>query len=86
MPDMRKLIGKEVLVMANGMQYSGVLVEISSTDVHLKGMFQWLTLPISSVGDIVLKDDEENRRELTTEDWHLDAEEKWFDAGHESGK
>jgi hypothetical protein len=31
MPEMHKMIGKEVLVFANGMQYSGVLVEVSDT-------------------------------------------------------
>jgi len=71
MPDIRNMIGKEVLVTANGMQYSGVLIEISDTDVHLKGMFQWLTLPVSSVGAIVLKDRENNITELDLERWRM---------------
>jgi hypothetical protein len=74
MPEMHKMIGKEVLVFANGMQYSGVLVEVSDTEVHLKGAFQWLALPISSISDIVLKGHEESRRELNSKDWHLDEE------------
>jgi hypothetical protein len=54
MSDIRTMIGNEVIVTANGIQYSGVLVEVSDTEVHLKGLFQWITLPAESVGDIKL--------------------------------
>ena len=49
------MIGKEVDVMANGMKYSGVLVEVSDTEVHLKTSMQWVSLPASSVSTIALK-------------------------------
>jgi hypothetical protein len=55
MPDIQSLIGKEVEVIANGMKYTGVLIEVSDVEVHLKGSFQWLTFSISSVSDIRLK-------------------------------
>jgi hypothetical protein len=41
------------------MQYTGVLIEVSDAEVHLKGSFQWITLPISSVSNITLKKIEE---------------------------
>ena len=52
MPDIQAMIGKEVEVTANGMKYTGVLIEVSDVEVHLKGSFQWISLPISSVSDI----------------------------------
>jgi len=55
MPDIQAMIGKEVEVTANGMQYTGVLIEVSETEVHLKGSFQWISLQVSSVNDIKLK-------------------------------
>jgi hypothetical protein len=55
MPDIQSMIGKEVEVLANGMRYTGVLIEVSDTEVHLKGSFQWIALPISSVSEINLK-------------------------------
>lgn len=59
MPDIQSMIGKEVMVMANGMQYTGVLIEVSDAEVHLKGLFQWIALPTSSVNEITLKKAEE---------------------------
>lgn len=55
MPDIQSMIGKEVEVIANGMKYTGVLVEVSDAEVNLKGSFQWITLPVSSVSGIKLK-------------------------------
>ncbi|HAR45125.1 MAG: hypothetical protein A2X56_13945 [Nitrospirae bacterium GWC2_57_13] len=55
MLDILDMIGKEVDVMANGMKYSGVLVEVSDTEVHLKTSMQWVSLPASSVSTIALK-------------------------------
>ena len=55
MPDIQDMIGKEVEVLANGVQYVGILVEVSDAEVHLKGLMQWLALPASSVSDIKLK-------------------------------
>lgn len=56
MPDIQSMINKEVEVIANGMKYAGVLVEVSDVEVHLKGSFQWLTLPVASVSEIKLKE------------------------------
>lgn len=56
MPDIQSMIGKEVDVIANGMNYSGVLIEVSDTEVHLKGSFQWISLPVSSVSEIKPKE------------------------------
>jgi hypothetical protein len=53
MPDIQSMIGKEVEVIANGISYKGVLVEVSDTEVHLKGTMQWITLPSSSIGAIL---------------------------------
>jgi hypothetical protein len=55
MPDIQSMIGKEVEVIANGMNYSGVLIEVSDVEVHLKGSYQWIALPASSVSSIKLK-------------------------------
>ncbi len=58
MPDIQTMIGKEVEVIANGMKYAGVLIEVSDVEVHLKGSFQWISLPVSSVSEIILKGSE----------------------------
>jgi hypothetical protein len=50
------MIGKEVEVIANGLSYTGVLVEVSETEVHLKGLMQWIALPVSSVSEVKLKE------------------------------
>ncbi len=54
MPDIQSMIGKEVEVIANGMTYRGVLIEISDSDVHLKSPMQWISLPSSSVSTVRL--------------------------------
>jgi hypothetical protein len=56
MPDIQAMTGKEVEVLANGMKYTGVLIEVSDTEVHLKGSFQWISLPVATVSEIRLKD------------------------------
>jgi hypothetical protein len=58
MPDIQSMIGKEVEVIANGVTYSGMLIEVSDVEVHLKGSFQWIALPVSSVSEIMLKGSE----------------------------
>ena len=70
MPDIQDMIGKEVEVLANGVQYVGTLVEVSDTEVHLKGLMQWLSLPASSVIEIKLKG--AVKRELEREGGILD--------------
>jgi len=54
MAELYTMIGKEVEVIANGMVYKGVLIEVSETEVHLKGQLQWIALPASSVSQIKL--------------------------------
>ncbi len=54
MPDIQSMIGKEVEVIANGMSYKGVLIEVSDTEVHLKSTMQWMSLPASTVSSIKL--------------------------------
>jgi hypothetical protein len=56
MPDILSMIGKEVEVFANGMRYTGTLIEVSDTEVNLKCPLQWVTLPVSSVSEIKLKE------------------------------
>jgi hypothetical protein len=33
-------------------------MEVSDVEVHLKGSFQWISLPVSSVSEVVLKGSE----------------------------
>lgn len=62
MAELQYMLGKEVVVIANGVQYSGVLIEVSDTEVHLKGVMQWITLPASSVSTIKLASVAESSR------------------------
>jgi hypothetical protein len=55
MADIQSMIGKEVEVIANGVRYTGLLIEVSETEVHLKGAMQWISLPVSSVSKMTLK-------------------------------
>ncbi len=63
MPDLQSMIGKEVEVIANGVSYTGVLVEVSDSEVHLKGSMQWISLPAVSVSVIRLKNSSTKARE-----------------------
>ncbi|HEX9021133.1 MAG TPA: hypothetical protein VF903_07720 [Nitrospirota bacterium] len=54
MPDIQSMIGKEVEVIANGMKYRGVLIEVSDAEVHLRGPMQWIALPASAVSSVKL--------------------------------
>ncbi|HAK61114.1 MAG TPA: hypothetical protein DCO77_12175 [Nitrospiraceae bacterium] len=56
MEDIQNLIGKEVIAVANGVQYAGVLVEVSENEVFLQTPLQWVVLPASSVNAIRAKD------------------------------
>ena len=58
MSDMQTMIGKEVDVIANGMKYTGTLIEVSDVEVHLKSSMQWIALPVSSVSEVRLKGSE----------------------------
>lgn len=52
MPDIQSMIGKEVEVLSAGMVYRGTLVEVSDTEIHLKTLLQWISLPTAGVGEI----------------------------------
>lgn len=52
MPDIQEMIGKEVELIANGVAYRGVLIEVSDSEVHIKTSMQWISLPASSVTSI----------------------------------
>ena len=52
MPNIMEMIGKDVEVIANGVSYKGVLVEVSETEVHLKGMLGYVSLPTSGVTEV----------------------------------
>ncbi|NOZ26113.1 MAG: hypothetical protein GXO94_08520 [Nitrospirae bacterium] len=49
---MMELIGKKVVVEANGIIYRGRLVEIGETEVHLETELGWVTLQTDHVIDI----------------------------------
>ena len=38
--------------MANDMIYTGKLVEVSETEVHLETVSGWIVIPVEQVGDI----------------------------------
>ena len=52
MPEIHEMIGKEVEVLANGMTYRGRLMEVSDSEVHIKTLLQWMSLPIFTVSAI----------------------------------
>ncbi len=55
MPDIQSMLNKEVVVIANGITYTGILIEVSDTEVHIKSTLQWISLPAVSVSQIRLK-------------------------------
>jgi hypothetical protein len=56
MSDIQSMVGKEVEVLANGMTYTGMLIEVTDEEVQLKGPLQWISLPVSLVSEVRLKD------------------------------
>ncbi len=67
MPDIQDMIGRKVDVFANGIIYSGELIEVSDVEVYLKGSMQWLSLPASSISEIRLAEPGPSRIELSNE-------------------
>lgn len=67
MPDIQDMIGKKVEVSANGIIYSGELIEVSDVEVYLKGSMQWLSLPASSVSEIRLTEPQPLKIEVSSE-------------------
>jgi len=54
MSDIQSMLGKEVEVIASGMTYRGVLIEVSDVEVHIRTSMQWVALPVSSVSAVKL--------------------------------
>ncbi len=48
-----EMIGKDVVVYANGITYSGKLVEINDQEVYLEAESGWLTIPVAQIEQIV---------------------------------
>jgi hypothetical protein len=46
------LVGKDVRVMAHGIEYRGRLIEIGADEVYLKGVTGWITLVTSDIEEI----------------------------------
>ena len=51
-PSLNTLIGRMVIVVASGITYRGVLVEISEDSVELQGEYQWITIPVDNINSI----------------------------------
>jgi hypothetical protein len=56
MADIQSMIGTTVEVIANGTKYTGLLIEVSDAEVHLRTSLQWISLPITSVSVIQPKE------------------------------
>ena len=50
------LIGKRVNISAGGVVYTGILMEISDSEVHLQTDMQWITLEMDNIASIELAD------------------------------
>ncbi len=55
MPDIQSMMGNEVEVIANGVSYRGVLMEITDDEISLKSLMQWISLPMSAVNTVRLQ-------------------------------
>lgn len=49
---MEYLIGKVVEVTANDITYSGRLVEVGETEIHLESDSGWIVIPIEQVASV----------------------------------
>ncbi len=50
--DLKRFIRKEVEIIAHGILYKGILIEISDQEIHLKTETRWLTIVTSAVTEI----------------------------------
>jgi len=57
--DINAMVNKEVVVISDGMEYRGKLVEITETEVSLQGPLGWMSVPVESVTNITLAEDYE---------------------------
>jgi hypothetical protein len=53
---MIELLGKEVIVIANDITYTGKLVEIGEEEVHLESESGWVVIPLEWVAVIKEKE------------------------------
>ncbi len=56
MPDIQSMIGTNVEVIANGTKYTGLLIEVSDAEVHIRTSLQWISLPMATVSVIKPKE------------------------------
>lgn len=47
--ELEEMKGKEVVVTYNGLDYRGILVDVTSDEIDLKGEEGWVVLPIDGV-------------------------------------
>ncbi len=52
MDDLIKLIGKEVIVEADGILFSGELIEVTDLEVYLKSETGWTTISMDKINSI----------------------------------
>lgn len=52
MDDLIKLVGKWVMVEADGIIYRGELIEITEEEINLKGEGGWITIPMDKVSSV----------------------------------
>jgi hypothetical protein len=50
--DLHSFIRKEVEIVAHGVIYRGILIEVSEVEVHLKTESRWINLPTADVMEI----------------------------------
>ncbi len=55
--DLIDLIGKIVEVKANDITYTGKLVEVGETEVHLESELGWIVIPAENIAFIREKED-----------------------------
>jgi hypothetical protein len=52
MENLIKLVGKEVIIDADGILYKGELVEVSETEAYLRLETGWITIPMEKISSI----------------------------------
>jgi len=57
--DINAMVNKEVVVVANGIEYRGKLVEVTETEVSLQGALGWMSVPVESVTSMNLVEEDE---------------------------
>jgi hypothetical protein len=75
--DLKRFMRKEVEIIAHGILYKGVLIEISDEEILLKAETRWLTIVTSEVTEIKEpgKPKEKLYKMMNSEIFKLDNEE-----------